>query len=50
MGVSHPAKPIVCPYGEDPKGQTHRLYPRDFKLAALPGKRGLLSGPSWLLY
>lgn len=43
MGVSHPAKPIVCPYFEGPKGHEHKLYPSNFKLAVFPGKSCLLT-------
>lgn len=50
MGVSDPAKPIVCPYFESPKGHEHQLYPRNFKLAVFPGKSCLFIDLSWLLY
>lgn len=36
MGVSHPAKPIVCPQLEGLKGHKYKLYPRNFKLAVFP--------------
>lgn len=39
MGVSHPAKPIVCPeFEKGLKGHKHKLYPRNFKLAVFPWK------------